>query len=176
MKSSFFLFSLILFLSCKTSSIEVNHLKENEITLFYDTREVKNIGVIDAFHKEYNNFRVGFWKEFHKNGKLKSEGNYKLDTYKQCCVSGFCDGYYSYKYGEWKYYHENGNLKAKGTYRIGKKYKKTSCEGGDEINFGYVTNNWNFYDTNGNEMKPSEKDILEIENSSYLDEFDMSKY
>ena len=104
------------------------------------------------------------------------EGNYKLDTYKQCCVSGFCDGYYSYKYGEWKYYHENGKLKAKGTYRIGKKHKKTSCEGGDEINFGYVTNNWKFYDVDGNEIKPSEKDILEIENSSYLDEFEMSKY
>ena len=56
-----------------------------------------------------------------------------------------------------------------------KKNNKTSCEGGDEINFGYITDTWIFYDVNSNKIKPSEKDILEIQNSSFLDEWDMKK-
>ena len=176
MRLSIYILTFVFFVSCKTSRAEVEYLNKTEISEYYDSGEIKSVGSIDAFHKEYNNFRVGFWREFYKNGNLKSEGNYKLDTYKQCCTGGICDGYYSYKYGEWKYYFENGNLKAKGTYRIGKKHKKTSCEGGDEINFGYITNSWIFYDIKSNEIKPSDKDILEIENSSYLDQFDMSKY
>ena len=176
MRLSLYILTFVFFVSCKTSKTEVEYLNKTQISEYYDSGEIKSIGAIDDFHKEFNNFRVGFWREFYKNGNLKSEGNYKLDTYKQCCTGGICDGYYSYKYGEWKYYHENGNLKAKGTYRIGKKNKKTNCEEGDEINFGYITNFWIFYDVNGNEIKPSEKEISVIENSSYLDEFEMSKY
>ncbi len=98
-----------------------------------------------------------------------------MDTYTQCCTGGICDGFYSYKYGEWNYYHDNGKLKAKGKYRIGKKYKETSCEGGDKINFGFVTDSWNFYDNNGKEIEPTEKDIAEIEKSSFIDEWDRTK-
>ncbi|WP_291139191.1 toxin-antitoxin system YwqK family antitoxin [Flavobacterium sp. UBA7663] len=176
MRLPLYMLTFLFFVSCRTSRTEVEYLNKTEISEYYDNGEIKSIGAIDYFHKEFNNFRVGFWREFYKNGNLKSEGNYKLDTYKQCCTGGICNGYYSYKYGEWKYYHENGNLKTKGTYRMGKKHKKTSCEGGDEINFGYITNSWIFYDINENEIKPSQEDILEIENSSYLDEFQMSKY
>lgn len=163
------------FFSCKTIQNEPELPKTNSITEYYESGEIKSIGAIDEFHKEFNNYRIGFWKEFYRNGILKASGNYKLDTYTQCCTAGICDGFYSYKYGEWKYYYDNGKLKAKGTYRIGKKYKETSCEGGDEINFGFVTDSWNFYDNNGKEIEPDEKDINEIEKSSFLDEWDMMK-
>ena len=163
------------FLSCKTTQTKSETPIKNTITEYYESGEIKSFGTIDSFHKEYNNYRIGLWKEFYRNGNLKSVGNYKLDTYTQCCTSGICDGFYSYKYGEWTYYYDNGKLKAKGKYRIGKKHKKTSCKGGDEINFGFVTDSWSFYNNSGKEINPTQKDIAEIEKTSILDEWDMMK-
>jgi antitoxin component YwqK of YwqJK toxin-antitoxin module len=100
---------------------------------YYQNGKVKSIGNTDDYTKQ---FRIGYWNEFHENGKLKESGNYKLDTYKNCCVSGLCNSIYSYKIGEWEYYHQNGKLRAKGTYKIEKKNISTSCENGAKINFG----------------------------------------
>ena len=175
MKITIYILTFLLFVSCKTVQIEPELPKTNTITEYYKSGQIKSVGNIDEFHKKYSNYRIGFWNEFYENEKLKASGNYKLDTYTQCCTGGICDGFYSYKYGEWIYYHNNGQLKAKGIYRIGKKHKKTSCEGGDEINFGFVTDSWKFYDYNGKEIKPTQKDIHEIEKNSILDQWDMIK-
>ncbi|MCG2432117.1 toxin-antitoxin system YwqK family antitoxin [Aequorivita xiaoshiensis] len=175
MRNTLYILTFLLFVSCKTAQIKSELPIKNTITEYYESGEIKSVGAIDEFHKEFNNYRIGFWKEFYKNGILKASGNYKLDTYTQCCTGGICDGFYSYKFGEWNYYYDNGNLKANGTYKIGKKHKETSCEGGDEINFGFVTDSWVFYDKNGKKIIPTEKDISEIEKSSFIDEWDMGK-
>ncbi|WP_457619016.1 toxin-antitoxin system YwqK family antitoxin [Lutibacter sp.] len=175
MKKIIYILILLISISCKTIQIESKLQKTNTITEYYENGKIKSVGNIDDFNKEFNNYRIGLWNEFYENGKLKSSGNYKLGTYEQCCTGGLCDGYYSYKIGEWIYFYENGKLKAKGTYRIGKKHKETSCEGGDEINFGFVTENWEFYDKNRKKISPTENDINEIEKSSFLDEWDMMK-
>jgi len=175
MRITIYILIFLLFVSCKTTQTKTELPIKNTITEYYKSGEIKSVGTIDDFHKEFNNYRIGFWKEFYRNGNLKASGNYKLDTYTQCCTGGICDGFYSYKYGEWNYYYDNGKLKAKGQYRIGKKHKETSCEGGDEINFGFVTNSWNFYDNKGKKSEPTEKDIAEIEKSSFIDEWDMMK-
>tara|TARA_B100000795_G_scaffold264965_1_gene246161 strand:+ start:2284 stop:2814 length:531 start_codon:yes stop_codon:yes gene_type:complete len=175
MKITIYILTFLLFVSCKTVQIETELPKTNTITEYYENGQIKSVGNIDEFHKEFNNYRIGFWNEFHANGKLKASGNYKLDTYTQCCTGGICDGFYSYKYGEWIYYYDDGQLKAKGIYQIGKKNKETSCEGGDEINFGFITDSWKFYSNSGKEIKPTKKNIEEIEKSSFLDEWDMRK-
>lgn len=167
--------SFLLFINCKTTQPKSEFVGKSIVNEYYSTGEIKSTGTIEDLHKEYFNFKIGFWREFYKNGKLKASGNYQLDTYKQCCTGGVCDGYYSYKFGEWNYYHENGTLKSTGKYRIGKKHINTSCKDGDEINFGYVNDNWKFYDSNGNEIEPSKSDIAEIEETSFLDQWDMQK-
>ncbi|MDP2160197.1 MAG: hypothetical protein Q8K02_06925 [Flavobacterium sp.] len=136
---------------------------------YYQNGKIKSVTNTDIL----TGLRIGFWNEFYENGQLKESGNYKLDSYKQCCTAGLCDEFYSYKFGEWLYYHQNGKLKAKGIYKIGTKNRNTSCEGGAEINFGFVTDNWKFYDENGNEIKPNSNEINEIEKSSYITEWDL---
>jgi len=173
MKIRYFYIILVLIFGCKSAKVESDLPKTNTKVKYHDNGVVKSIGNVEDFFAEHYSYRIGLWSEFYKNGKLKESGNYKLDTYIQCCSSGLCDGYYSYKIGEWVYYHENGNLKAKGVYRIGKKHKETNCEDGDKIYFGYVTDEWKFYDKNGTEIKPTKNDIAEIEKSSFLDEWDM---
>lgn len=175
MRISIYILTFLLFVSCKLTQIKSEVPPENIITEYYESGEIKSVGTIDDFHKEFNNYRIGFWKEYYRNGNLKSTGNYKLDTYTQCCTGELCDGFYSYKYGEWNYYYDNGKLKAKGKYRIGKKHKQTNCEGGDMIKFGFVTDSWNFYNSKGKSINPSQKYINEIEKLSFIDEWDMRK-
>ena len=57
--------------------------------------------------------------------------------------------------------------------KIDKKHIETTCEGGDEINIGFLNENWKFYDKNGTQIKPTEKEIKEIEESGIVDEFDV---
>ena len=173
MKIGYYILISVLFFSCKSAKVESELAQTNIKVQYYENGFVKSVGNVEAFFAEHYSYRIGLWSEFHENGKLKASGNYKLDTYVQCCTAGLCDGYYSYKIGEWVYYHNNGNLKAKGIYRIGEKHKETSCEGGDKIKFGFVTDQWKFYDENGAEIKPTKNDIAEIEKSSFLDEWDM---
>lgn len=175
MKIGFCILISILFLSCKSAKVKSELPQTNTKVEYFKNGMVKSIGNFEDFFAKNYSFRIGLWSEFYENGKLKESGNYKLDTYVECCSSGLCDGYYSYKIGEWIYYYDNGQLKAKGTYRIEKKHKKTNCEGGDKINFSFVTDSWKFFDENGKEITPSEKDIAEIEKSSFLDEWDMRK-
>lgn len=174
MKIRYYFIISICFFSCKSTEIQYDLYKTNTKVEYYDNGKVRSVGNIEDFFAKDYAFRIGLWSEFYRNGSLKESGHYKFDTYIQCCTSGICDGYYSYKIGEWIYYHENGNVKAKGIYRIGKKHKNTSCESGDKINFGYITEDWKFYNVMGKEIKPTRNDIAEIEKSSVLDELDMS--
>ena len=172
MKILLYLLLIFSVLSCGCSKTNSELAKTNTKVIYYPNGKIKSVGNTDDFTKE---FRIGYWNEFYENGQLKESGNYNLDTYKECCTAGICDGYYSYKIGEWLYYYENGKLKAKGTYKIGKKAKNTNCGINAEINFGYVTESWIFYDSNGNQIKPNSDNINEIEKSSYINQFDMVK-
>lgn len=173
MKSKLFFIGLTLFLfNCK-SAIDKN-IKEDKIIEinYYDNGFIKSIGQIDSTYYT-KAARVGFWCEFYENGKLKSAGEFKTSSYVNCCIAGPCNIIYCYKTGNWCYYFENGNLKAKGVYEIKSKWINTSCDGGDEINFGFVTKSWIFYDKKGSQINPSENDIKEIEDSGIINEFDM---
>ncbi|MCK6608256.1 MAG: hypothetical protein L6Q46_08125 [Flavobacterium sp.] len=169
MKSTLYLFIILILFSCKSSKLNLDLTKINTKVEHYQNGKIKNVVNTDSL----TGLRIGFYNEFYENGQLKESGNYILDSYKQCCVAGLCDEYYSYKYGEWIYYYENGKIKAKGIYRIGKINRNTSCEGGAEINFGFVTEKWKFYDEDGNEIKPNSIEITEIEKSSYVTEWDL---
>lgn len=162
---------LLMAFSCKSAKLESEHVKINTKTNYYENGFVKSVGNLDS--ELLLRGKIGLWNEFYENGKLKESGIYKSDFYTDCCTGGLCDMVYSYKVGEWNYYHKNGKLKAKGIYGIGKKNIETSCEGGDEIRFGYITENWKFYDLNGNEIRPTNKQISEIEKSSYSTEWEL---
>jgi hypothetical protein len=66
----------------------------------------------ENFKKKY-----GTWKEYYRNGKLKSTGAYDAD----------------YATGPWKYYYDNGKIKSEVWYRVVKsdewKYEKSIEEG-----------------------------------------------
>ena len=72
-------------------------------SLIFKDGELTAEGILDALGHEQ-----GFWKEFHPNGELKSEGEYK-------------DGK---RIGDWKFYHSN-----KKTEQIGKYDKKGNAQG-----------------------------------------------
>ncbi|MBE0391532.1 hypothetical protein [Flavobacterium sp. PL002] len=171
MKSTLNIITLFILFSCKTSKVNMELTKINTKVEHFQNGNVKNVVNTDSL----SGLRIGFWNEFYENGQLKESGNYKLDSYKQCCVTGLCYEFYSYKFGEWIYYHQNGKTKAKGTYKIGKKNRDTSCENGAEINFGFVTVKWKFYDEENNERHPNARDVTEIEKSSYITEWDLIK-
>ena len=172
MKVEYLIFFIFIFFSCKISTSISELPSTNTKVEYFGNGYVKSIGNVEDFFLKENSFRIGFWSEFYENGKLKESGNYKLDTYVECCTNGYCPGFYSYKVGDWVYYHDNGELKARGVYRIGKISKETNC-GSDEINFGFVTPKWKFFNKDGDEIIPTEFDILEIEKTSYLDQWSM---
>lgn len=173
MKILKYAYCLLWLVSCKSSFNEVGSLKIEPFTEHYKSGSVKNSGAIVILGDA--KLRKGDWKEYYENGQLKENGKYQLDTYTTCCTAGPCPVYYSYKIGDWTYFHDNGNTKAIGTYKMGKKHIDTTCEGGDRINFGYVTEKWKFYDINGKVMKPNEELIKEIEASGYMDEYALRK-
>jgi len=77
----------------------------------------------------YGNFlnykRNGLWKEYYRNGNLKSVGLYQKNL----------------QNGEWKYYHSNGNIKAIGNYENGDKSKL----GDTYVPISGRYGEWNFY-------------------------------
>lgn len=81
-----------------------------------------------------------YHKEYHKNGKIKSEGwlagNHKVDYWKFYHMNGkrFQQGHFKngQRVGYWHFFHENGKLEMEGHYKNGKKASW-----------------WLFYDQNG---------------------------
>ncbi|GAA4279991.1 toxin-antitoxin system YwqK family antitoxin [Gaetbulibacter aestuarii] len=104
--------------------------KKNGILLGRGALAVSKYGVSDL--------RVGYWKEYSKNGTLKMEGKYKLGSYISCCVGGECRSFYYYRIGLWKIYDNNGELKYELTYEPTKLHIDTTCMGGDNLIFGII--------------------------------------
>jgi len=137
MKTLIYILIAFMFLGCKTKKyvsdetldkyvkeldeLHSEYVKNSFQIKFYGNGFTKSIGKInpDFFS---NAARIGLWSEFYENGRLKESGEYKTDSYVNCCIAGPCDIIYSYKIGEWNYYHENGQLRAKGIYKIDKKH------------------------------------------------------
>lgn len=165
-----------LIVSCSTKKKTLETSSSIKGVLRYDTGELKAEGYFDKKNYELDTkLPEGKWSFYYKSGKIKSTGEYKIGYYTNCCTGGVCEMPYSYKVGEWKYYYANNKLKAKGNLSLSKKKIKTSCEGGDEINFGRVNKNWIFYDFYGNNIKPTTKQIEEIEKTSIIDYWDTIK-
>lgn len=105
-------------------------LKKDELLLGEGAFAVSNYGL--------SNLRVGYWREYSENGILKMEGSYKLGSFINCCLDGYCHHYYYYRSGLWKIYDENGDLKYEFTYEPTELHIETSCEGGDNLLFGII--------------------------------------
>lgn len=174
MKKYIFFLLLIATISCKSTRQKEDVRKTETFIEYHKNGKIKAIGNtlllsdVDIYTKKVSKIRNGYWHEFYENGQLKEFGIYKLDIYKFCGPGGLDVGKYSYKIGEWVYFDVNGNIRAKGEYKIGKKNIGNSCNGGYNINFGFVTDDWEFYDSKGNKIVPSKNDINEIEESGYL--------
>lgn len=106
---------------------------------------------------------VGRQIEYFDNGNKKFDGSYKIGSFVNCCFAGYCMMFYPYKSGQWKYYYNNGQVKAFGTYLNSLEHMDTSCEGGDDYYTNRISEDWKFYDTEGNLVEPSEKVIEELE-------------
>jgi antitoxin component YwqK of YwqJK toxin-antitoxin module len=72
----------------------------------YENGRLKGEGEMSGLPK--NPRKNGIWKEMHPNGKVASEGPYRMDK----------------KIGKFKEYHSNGALKAEGEYMNDKKNGK----------------------------------------------------
>lgn len=82
--------------------------------------------------------KTGYWKTNFSNGKKRDEGEYKIGSFVDCCVAGYCMKYYHYKSGIWKYYNEDGALKYELNYKPDTLHVNTNCEGGDKVIFGLI--------------------------------------
>ncbi|MCB9222217.1 MAG: hypothetical protein H6615_10380 [Ignavibacteria bacterium] len=112
--------------------------------------------------KEISRLKTGFHQTFYLAGKIKSEGDYKLGRYLNCCAGGLCQQYYNYKIGSWKYYYENSKLKAIVCYTSKKLRIDTSCEKVDTIMFGTIEN-IQLFDEDGTAQELTETDLNEFE-------------
>ncbi|MBF9254848.1 hypothetical protein I2I11_16215 [Pontibacter sp. 172403-2] len=111
---------------------------DSTVTINYESRKVKAIGNYAlADDNTSSNLKAGYWKEYHENGNLKSEGNYKLGSFLQCCTGGLCSDYYMYRDGKWKYYNEKGELEYEVEFIPSRLHVKTSC-GSDSLTFGLI--------------------------------------
>jgi hypothetical protein len=87
--------------------------------------------------RHISSLRVGPWKEYHANGKVKSEGQYKIGSFLDCCAGGLCRQFYYYRIGIWKYFDLNGTLACALEFKPKKLRVESRC-GGDALVFGLV--------------------------------------
>lgn len=107
--------------------------------------------------------KVGIWVRYYENGQLKEQGSYEIGAYIQCCFSGSCKQFYNFKIGKWKYLYPNGKTKAIGEYEIVNLHVDTNCEGGDDLLFGILTDEWTFFNENGIQINLNDSLRLELE-------------
>ncbi len=112
----------------------------NGKAIFYYTDGIKKSeGVLNAGAK------TGFWKLYHRNGTLKSEGEY-IARFKRPIKTGL-----------WKHYHKNGKLEMIGKYNNNESvgewktyYKTGELESkGSYNNEGVEVGEWIYYHKNG---------------------------
>ncbi len=111
---------------------------------------------------EISRLKTGFHQTFYLTGKIKSEGEYKVGTYLNCCAGGPCQQYYNYKIGNWKYYYENSEIKAIINYSTKNFRINTSCDKGDTIVFGTIETIQLFAE-DGSVQKVTESDLNEFQ-------------
>jgi antitoxin component YwqK of YwqJK toxin-antitoxin module len=135
-------------------------------TLYYVDKKIQAIGQV-ALEKDLkkSDYKVGLWIEFYPNGKVKSQGNYQIDSYIQCCYAGYCRQFINYKTGKWTYYYDNGQIKATGSYTVKKEKIKTSCKGGDKVMTSRIDNFWTFYNETGDKVNLTDDLKKEFENA-----------
>ncbi len=64
MRITIYILTFLLFVSCKTTQTKSELPIKNTITEYYEGGEIKGVGTIDDFHKEFNNYRIEFGKNF----------------------------------------------------------------------------------------------------------------
>ena len=129
-------------------------------TLFYeDTTTVKAIGyfAVDKQDKK-TEYKAGLWKEFYKNGQVKSVGNYNIQYLLVASAANKAIIYNQYKTGEWIYYYENGQVKAKGRYKIVRNNVSTGVEN-QYTKAPVTTEDWAFYSKDGKPL-PNKKEVI----------------
>src|SRR5690606_32301202 len=106
MKTFIYILIVFMFLGCKTKKhvsdetldkyvkeideLHSEYVKNSFKVEFYDNGFTKSIGKINPEFLT-NAARIGLWSEFYENGKLKETGEYKTDSYVNCCIAGPCD-------------------------------------------------------------------------------------
>ncbi|MBJ2173111.1 hypothetical protein JBL43_02600 [Aureibaculum sp. A20] len=104
--------------------------KLNDTIVGFGAVAVSKYGVSDL--------KVGFWKEYYKNGHLKMEGDYRLGSYIGCCTSGPCRSFNYYRSGIWKFYNEEGEMIYELNFVPTELHIATTCRGGDNYLFGII--------------------------------------
>lgn len=118
-----------------------------------DTGQIVGRGqVLTDKHGGPTSLKIGYWKHFDLPVRPTSEGEYKVDSFVDCCFSGPCKAYYSYKSGYWIYRYKDGGIAAEGDYLNMKYHIDTNCEGGDSTIVAIVTEDWTFFDEEGHEI------------------------
>lgn len=110
------------------------------VELKYTNGKLKGQGKLAVAKDEVSILKFGLWKEYDENGILKAEGNYKIDSYLDCCTAGLCRAFYYYRTGEWKYFDDQGVFDFSLNYVPTEHLVDTNCEGGDKLLFGVVKN------------------------------------
>ena len=95
-------------------------------------------GQVAVFEQKPTDIRVGLWKEFFRDGKVRNEGHYKIGSYLQCCPGGTCRQFYYYLTGAWQYFDPNGLLTFAVNFEPEILSISTLCEGGDKLVFGLI--------------------------------------
>jgi hypothetical protein len=146
---------IILTFSCGTKNLHQNRIYiqndklygelENGIPETDTLIELKNrkgtiigIGKVALQGDYVSNLKFGLWKEYDENGVLTAEGNYKISSYLDCCVSGLCRTHYYYRSGEWKYFKKDGEIDFILEFKPELHLVDTRCEGGDKMIFGLI--------------------------------------
>ncbi len=132
---------------------------------YFDNGKIKESGKFAKSEIKYlKDLKCDLWEEYYLNGNLKSKGKFEIGKYIECSTGGYIYEYYHFKVGNWEYYFKNGQLKAKGDYEIEEKHINTSCQGGDRLMFGQInSNNWVFYNNEGNIIDASDSLIMQLE-------------
>lgn len=114
--------------------------KDSLVQIKHENGKIAATGKMAVDKDGFSNLRIGLWKEYNDSGILKSEGNYKIGSYIQCCFSGACMQFYFYRDGLWKFYNDKGILSYEMEFEPSELHIETSCQGGDVLIFGLVKN------------------------------------
>ena len=114
-----------------------------------------------------SNIKIGLWTEYYTDGQIKSQGNYKINSYLKCCVSCPCRHFYNYKIGVWKYFYQNGQVKMTGNYRTKKEHIRKGCIKGEKIFNSHIKKSWVYYNDKGEKIKLTNEIVYELNNANH---------